>query len=117
MNTKLAKKLYDAARQYLILEKFKAAMRYFDDVIEQYHDTEYAPLAYIDKIELLISRTKYREAQAEISRFISRYPNSVLRGRIDLLLQKVARELGDAPAARRGNASILPPSEMSSRAE
>jgi outer membrane protein assembly factor BamD len=92
LNAKLARKLYDAARQYLTLERYKAAIRYFDDVIEQYHDTEYAPLAYLDKVEVLIDRKKFTEAGTELKRFLARYPNSVLRSRADTLQQRIARE-------------------------
>jgi len=102
LNTKLARKLYDAARQYLILERYKAAMRYFDDVIEKYHDTEYAPLAYLDKVEVLIDRRRYLEARDELSRFMTRYPNSVFRRRADQLqqrLQEEGKEWKNAPAA------------------
>jgi outer membrane protein assembly factor BamD len=92
LNTKLARKLYDAARQYVTLERYKAAIRYFDDVIEQYHDTEFAPLAYLDKVEILMDRKKYTEAGTELTRFLGRYPNSVLRNRADALQQRLAKE-------------------------
>lgn len=97
LNTKLAKKLYDAARQYLILERYKAAIQYFDDVIEKYHDTEYAPLSFLDKAETLIDRKKYADAGFELGRFITRYPNSVLRGRADALKLRLEKEMRNAP--------------------
>lgn len=101
LNTKLARKLYDAARQYLTLERYKAAIQYFDDVIEKYHDTEYAPLSYLDKAETLIDRKKYADAGFELGRFLKRYPNSVLRGRADALKERLDREMRDAPAKPR----------------
>ena len=96
LNTRLAKKIYEAARQYAVLEYYKAALFYYDDVIERYHDTEYAPLAFIDKVELLIQRQKYQDAAAEVEKFIGRYPNSVLRSRMDALKQKIDQELKSA---------------------
>lgn len=92
LNGKLAKKLYEAARQYVTLEHYKAALRYFDDLIERFHDTDYAPLAYLDKVEVLIERKRYPEAAAELSRFLGRYPNSVLRGRADGLKQRLEKD-------------------------
>jgi outer membrane protein assembly factor BamD len=89
LNTKLAKKLYDAARQYIILERYKAALAYFSDVIEQYHDTDIAPLAFLDRVELLIDRKRYDEAQSELQKFLQRYPNSVLRSRADKLKERL----------------------------
>ena len=96
LNTKLAKKLYEAARQYVTLERYKAAIRYLDDIIETYHDTEYAPLAYLDKIEVLIDRKKYTEAASDLNRFLARYPNSVLRSRADALQQRLREKSANA---------------------
>jgi outer membrane protein assembly factor BamD len=107
LDGKLARKLYEAARQYVVLERYTAALRYFDDVIDQYHDTDWAPLAFLDKVEVLINRKKYAEAQANLSRFISRYPNSVLRGRADELQERLSREMKNAlPKTGMGTAAI-----------
>ena len=97
LDGKLAKKLYDAARQYVILERYTAALRYFDDVIDQYHDTDWAPLAFLDKVEVLIRRKKLSDAQTNLSRFLSRYPNSVLRGRADGLQERISNEVKNSP--------------------
>jgi outer membrane protein assembly factor BamD len=101
LNTKLARKLYEAARQYLTLERYRAAIQYFDDVIEKYHDTEYAPLSYLDKAETLIDRKKYADAGFELGRFLKRYPNSVLRGRADALKERLDKEMRNAPVKPR----------------
>jgi outer membrane protein assembly factor BamD len=108
LDGKLAKKLYDAARQYVILERYNAALRYFDDVIDQYHDTDWAPLAFLDKVEVLISRKKFSEAQTNLSRFLSRYPNSVLRARVDDLQEKITRGLKNAPLRTGMGTAALP---------
>ena len=109
LNNKLAKKLYEAARQYVTLERSKAALRYFDDVIEKYHDTEFAPLAYLDKAELLIDKKRYPEAGEEIGRFIARYPNSVLRARADRLKERLERESArPAVPPTSGSAPVSP---------
>ncbi|MEW6510701.1 MAG: outer membrane protein assembly factor BamD [Bacteroidota bacterium] len=107
LNTKLAKKLYDAARQYVTLERYKAALRYFDDVIEQYHDTDYAPLAYLDKAELLLERKRYAEAGTELSRFLQRFPNSVLRARADALKRRLEEESRRSPASGQSGGGPL----------
>lgn len=99
LTTRLAKKQYDTAKLYRTMQYYRAALFYFDDVIEKYHDTEYAPLSSIDKVELLMSRDRYREAATEAKRFIDRYPNSVLRGRMESLRKEIDQELLSAPAA------------------
>lgn len=112
LNTRMAKKQYDTARLYAIMEYYRAALFYYDDVIEKYHDTEYAPLAYIDKVDLLVSRDRYKDASVEVNRFLEHYPNSVLRGRmekfkteIDEVLKPRSRTL-ETPAAVPPGASL-----------
>jgi len=106
LDGKLAKKLYDAARQYVVLERYVAALRYFDDVIDQYHDTDWAPLAFLDKVELLINRKRYPDAQANLTRFLTRYPNSVLKARADELQDRLAKEFRDSGhGSTAGNAT------------
>src|SRR5512132_1219779 len=63
LTNRMAKKQYETARLYTTMEYVKAALVYYDDVIDRYHDTEYAPLAYLDKTEVLLSRHRYREAR------------------------------------------------------
>ncbi len=93
LNTRLAKKQYETAKLYTTMEYYRAALLSYDEVIEKYHDTEYAPLAYQAKIELLMSRNHYKQAAAEIDRFLSRFPNSVLKGTMDGLKQRADREI------------------------
>lgn len=108
LTTRLAKKQYDTARLYSTMQYYRSALFYYDDVIEKYHDTEYAPLSLIAKVELLMSRNKYSEAAAEASRFLEKYPNSVLRGRMESLKKEIDRELpspsvkGESGSAGKG---------------
>jgi outer membrane protein assembly factor BamD len=117
LDGKLARKLYEAARQYVVLERYNAAIRYFDDVIDQYHDTDWAPLAFLDKIEVLINRKKYPDAQTNLSRFISRYPNSVLRARADDLQERITRALKTAPLKTGMGTAALPGTAPAPRVE
>jgi outer membrane protein assembly factor BamD len=108
LTNRLAKKQYDTARLYATMQYYRSALFYYDDVIEKYHDTEYAPLAFISKVELLISRNRYRDAAAEAARFYEKYPNSVLRARMDALKADIDREVpspavkGDAGSGGKG---------------
>jgi outer membrane protein assembly factor BamD len=96
LNTRQAKKQYDTAKLYSVMEYYRAALFYYDDVMEKYHDTEYAPLANVDKVELLLSRERYKDASVEVNRFLDRFPNSVLRGR----MEKFKKEIDEALKAR-----------------
>lgn len=74
LNEKLAHKEYNAAYIYSKLEYYRAALIYYENVVEIYHDTKYAPLAMYDKIQLLISRDRKNEALVEIDKYLQRYP-------------------------------------------
>ena len=75
LNNKLAYKDIVIARIYVKLEYYSAALSYYDEVVETYHDTKYAPTALYEKIKLLIKQDKNSEALSEISKFIQRYPD------------------------------------------
>jgi len=74
LHSKLAKKEYDIARIYDKMEYYTASLKYYDFVIEQYHDTEYAPLALYNKIFVLDQRRLTDKALEESIRFIETYP-------------------------------------------
>jgi outer membrane protein assembly factor BamD len=104
LNDRLAFKAYEAARQYERMEYYRAAMLSYDVVIEKYHDTEYAPLSYLDKADLLVKRLRFREAESTVKEFMTKYPNSVLRSRADGIMDKIRDELevnrGDAAGTK-----------------
>jgi outer membrane protein assembly factor BamD len=74
MNDKLAHKEYYAAYIYTKLEFYNAALKYYDNVVDIYHDTKYAPMAMYEKTELLINRGRNSEALTEINKFLQKYP-------------------------------------------
>jgi len=76
LNEKLAQKEYTNAIIYEKLEYYTAALNYYNNVLDIYHDTRYAPMAMYNKIKLLVDRGRNSEALAEISRFIERYPDN-----------------------------------------
>ena len=76
LNDKLAHKEYNAAYIYSKLEYYRAAFQYYDNVVEIYHDTKYAPMAMYDKTRLLISRGRNSDALIEINKFLEKYPSS-----------------------------------------
>lgn len=92
---RLAKKQYETARLYTKMDYYRAAIVYYDDVIDRYHDTEFAPLAYLDKAELLIDHRRYREARETLDAFTSRFPQSVMLSRANSLRDKLERDAAD----------------------
>jgi outer membrane protein assembly factor BamD len=75
LNTKLAKKEFDNGLLYMNMGNYKAAIIYFDLVLERFHDTPYAEQAQLKKAEAFLLRKRTSEALAEIERYFQRYPN------------------------------------------
>lgn len=74
MNTKLAQKEFTSAVIYEKLEYYTAAIKYYSNVVEVFHDTEFAPKASYNKIKLLVQRERIKEAIAEVNSFLIKYP-------------------------------------------
>jgi len=76
MNTKLAEKDFNNGLTYLKLEYNRAAIYYFDVVLEKYHDTPFAEPALLRKAEALTARKRFGEAKETIGKFLEKYPKS-----------------------------------------
>lgn len=75
LNTKLAQKEYMDAVIYEKMEYYRAAVKYYNNVIEKYHDTKYAPMAMYRKINALLKLEQKKDAIKTARQFLSRYPN------------------------------------------
>jgi len=64
MRNKLARKMYESGVLYTKLLQWDAAIIYFDNMLEDYYDTKYAPLAKLDKALCLIRMRKFDEYKA-----------------------------------------------------
>jgi outer membrane protein assembly factor BamD len=101
LTTRLAKKSFEIAMQYSTLEYYRSATFYFDEVIEKYHDTEYAPMAYLGKTEVLIARRRYEEALRVLTTFFEKFPTEY-RGRAEGLQRVIEEKLMLAPSRGMG---------------
>ncbi len=93
LNNKLAEKTYSIAGIYEKLDYLKAAVIYYDEVIDNYHDTPYAPLAMYNKINVLVERDKNNDAITEIDKFIEKYPDNRRIGELKNLRSKLENQL------------------------
>ena len=75
LNDKLAQKEFTIAYIYQKLDYYSASLQYYENVVEIYHDTQYAPLALYNKIQLLMERDREDEALSEMRRFVRLYPD------------------------------------------
>ena len=89
LDARLAKKIYDTALLYMRLEYYRAAMVYFNTVIEKYHDSQYAEPALLGKAKALVARKKYDEARQEVEKFNEKYPQSELKKEAETLLNEI----------------------------
>lgn len=84
LRNKLAFKDLKAAELYYKMDDYKSSIVYYDHILSEYFDTDYADDALYGKIVSLMTKKKYDDAKKEIERFESRFPKSDL-------LQKVER--------------------------
>ncbi|MDE3056452.1 MAG: outer membrane protein assembly factor BamD [Bacteroidota bacterium] len=101
LDDKLAKKQYDDGMLYYRLEYYKAAIVYFDYVLEHYHDSQYADDAQLGKARALFQRKHYDESLDAVKVFLAKYPGS------DLLPQvkKLESEIEQAIPKKTGEAA------------
>ncbi len=79
---KLAEKEYITAVLYTKLKNWRAALIYFDTVIDRYYSTDFADDAMAAKINLLMDREDYGQAYPVIKDFLKRHPESSYYERI-----------------------------------
>jgi outer membrane protein assembly factor BamD len=90
LRSKLAHKEYSIAEQYASFEDYKAALLYYERVIELYPDTEYFQPATLGKSRALSELDRPDEALKVINHFIDEHPGSTLLSEA----QKLKAELG-----------------------
>lgn len=92
LNNKLAEKLYNNAVIYERMDYYRAAKKYYGDVQEIYHDTEYGPQALYRKIQLEIEKEEFTSAKADINKFLARYPDHDFAKDIQQLEEQLAQK-------------------------
>ena len=77
-HTRLAKKTYDSGIVYQRIGTYKSAEIYFQKVVDEYTDTEYAPLATYGLAEMKYKMKEYKLAQEKFSDFTIVFKDSPL---------------------------------------
>ena len=73
IRNKLAHKVLLAAELYVKTEEYKSAVIYFERVLDQFYDSEYAPEAQLRLAELAYQRRRNDEAKAALQKFEEKY--------------------------------------------
>lgn len=111
LNNKLAKKEFENGKLYYRLEYYKAAIVYFDNVLDRYHDSQYADDALLGKARALRERHDDAGALVAINLFYQKYPSSELKPDVDALKAEIESELSNthgAPQKPVGLSTINP---------
>ena len=74
--TKLARKTYQGGRLYYKMHDYNAAIIYFNDVLDNYYDTIYAPKAMLGKGESYLSMKMNKEAEEVFRKLIEKHPQT-----------------------------------------
>jgi len=84
---KLAKKEYTAGILYFKMAEYNSAIIYLDDILNNYYDTNYAPLALYYKGESLQKSHRIQEAKEAYTSFLSKYPTHSFKSRVEARLK------------------------------
>jgi outer membrane protein assembly factor BamD len=101
LTDKLAEKIFESGMLYFRREFFKAAIVYFDNVVDQYHDTHFADAAMYWKARCLRERKDYDAAIAVIDELVEKFPATTFRADA-LELRTLAEKLRLAPKTDDG---------------
>jgi outer membrane protein assembly factor BamD len=85
LRNRVAEKYYQTAELYNTMGYYKAAVVYYDLVLDEYHDSNYADKSAIGKVKVLIKRHKPDEARTALEKFYTSFPKSGLKEEADQL--------------------------------
>ena len=89
---KFAEKEFNSARIYEKLEYYNAAINYYKNIKNTYHDSKYAPLAHYKLIKLLVEKSYTDEAIINIVEYLKKYPNDENVDELKELSQELENE-------------------------
>lgn len=93
---KLAHKKYSSAEQYRKMGEYRAAIIYYNMVLSDYYDTEYAAKAQYYVGECYRKQKEYSDSVREFALFIDKYPKHEWFPDAQEKLKQVERELQEA---------------------
>ncbi|NOX88021.1 MAG: outer membrane protein assembly factor BamD [Calditrichaeota bacterium] len=92
LRDKLALKEFKNADIYRKMREYKAALIYFDQVLENYYDTSWADDAMLGKIQTYLDMGDIQAAQKEIEKFKDQFQGSELIKKVESLAKKIQNE-------------------------
>lgn len=95
LRDKLAKKHLLNAELYRKMHEFRSSLIYYDIVLEQYYDTDFADDAQYGKALAYFDLDEYQKAKEELLTFKDKFPESNLNFRVEKKLKDVLRRIED----------------------
>ncbi len=117
MREKLARKQYTAAEFYMRTNRYNAAAVYFDLVIDDYPETEWAEKALVDQIQAYIlyadnsvrarQKERYEKAVESYDKYMQLFPRGENRSRAEDLFDEASTKISEIER-REAQASAQP---------
>lgn len=93
LNTKLAEKEYSIAEIYEKMDYLTASLKYYDFVVETYHDTPFGPKALYRKIMLLLEEDREDDALKDMKKYLQLFPNDENSSEIEELKNSLEEKI------------------------
>lgn len=92
LTLKLAMKMYEGGLLYYRMEYFRAAIAYFDKLIQDYHDSPYADDGMLWKARSQNERKDFAGAVQTIQELLTKHPGTDLKPEIAELEKRIAED-------------------------
>jgi outer membrane protein assembly factor BamD len=83
LRNKLAYKQLKNADLYMVMDNYRAAIYYYESILQDYFETDWADDALYGKIQALLKKNKSEDALKEIERFEKKFPKSNLLSKVE----------------------------------
>jgi outer membrane protein assembly factor BamD len=103
--TKLARKEYENGMLYYKVYDLRAAEIYFQYVVDNFTNTEYAALSLFKLSEIEYKKKNYPDALEKFNNFIKIYPGNDLISKANEYIDKITRQLETVSASDESNES------------
>ena len=81
--------MYDGGQLYYRMEYYKAAISYFDKLIQDYHDSPYVDDGMLVKAKCQNERKDFSGAQQTLIDLLAKFPSTDLNDEIVVLQKKI----------------------------
>ena len=102
LRNKLAHKSYSNGHLYFILDQYDSALIYYNNLLDQYYDTEWANQARLERAKCLIELGRQEEALAQVEELLTRSPNQDIRVEARRLRDELRKQVGVAMQGETG---------------